>query len=448
MNLKSRRYSISSQFILVLVLSGALCVLLFFLMHWGIGAAINHHVRTSNFEQRTTEKRIADFQEYVTENQVAVTNSQAISAWTRGKPLTLMEIYRSNVLVYSSYAPNSSAIEENDEVVPYYDWVPYYVVEFADGSAEVLLYCDDVYRIFTFATIGEVIFCTLVFLACFVVSCQQIVQYIRRLKGEIQAMEAGDLSTPITISGRNDLTSLAESLDAMRIALRTQQEQTAWTYAANQTLITQMSHDLRTPLTTLLLYTEILRYGKYQGEEQLNGYLNKIDAKAQQIKQLSENILEYSLASRGGAVELETPSPARETLLPYLEEAASHLERCGFPCQTSFQLENCPVTVHSPFLRRITDNLTSNITKYAKPDPPVTIRAWEQDNQVWIVFENAPDKEAQKLESTCIGLSSVRTMMEKMQGSCTVEHTDSLFRVTLCFPRAKESSSKPPRETP
>ena len=118
MNLKSRRYSISSQFILVLVLSGALCVLLFFLMHWGIGAAINHHVRTSNFEQRTTEKRIADFQEYVTENQVAVTNSQAISAWTRGKPLTLMEIYRSNVLVYSSYAPNSSAIEENDEVVP------------------------------------------------------------------------------------------------------------------------------------------------------------------------------------------------------------------------------------------------------------------------------------------------------------------------------------------
>ena len=52
------------------------------------------------------------------------------------------------------------------------------------------------------------------------------------------------------------------------------------------------------------------------------------------------------------------------------------------------------------------------------------------------------------MESTCIGLSSVRTMMEKMQGSCTVEHTDSLFRVTLCFPRAKECSSKPSRETP
>lgn len=440
---KNKRHSISTQFFLLLLSSGVFCALLFFALHWGIGAALSHYFLNSDFEQHTTEQRVTDFQEYVTENGLTAKDSQAISRWTWGKPLVLMEIYRDNVLIYSSYASQNSAIQENDLEVPYYDWVSYYMVEFADGTADVLIYCDDMYRYFTLATIGEVIFCSLLFLICFLIGCQRVVRYIRQLRREIQAMESGDLNTPITISGGNDLTSLAESLDAMRIALRAQQDQTAWTYAANQTLISQMSHDLRTPLTTLLLYTEILRYHKYQGEEQFFGYLNKIDAKAHQIKQLSENILEYSLASRGPAVDLENPAPAKDVLIPCLEEAVFHLERCGFPCETHFQLGDMRVAVHSPFLRRITDNLTSNITKYAKPSPPVVIRAWEQEKELFVAFENAPDKDAQKTESTCIGLSSVRTMMDKMHGSCTVEHTDSLFRVTLCFPTAAEPDRDP-----
>lgn len=440
-----KHYSISTQFFLLLLGSGAACVLLFFALHWGIQAGLGSYFVNSDIEERTMEQRIHDFQEYVTENDLIPTNTRAISSWTQGKPLILLEIYRNNVLVYSSYA--QGAVVGNDEPVPYYDWVSYYDVEFADGTAQVLLYCDDVYRYFTIATIGEVIFCTLLFLAFFLVGCQRVVRYIRQLKGEIQAMEAGDLNTPITISGRNDLTDLAGSLDAMRVALRTQQEQTAWTYAANQTLISEMSHDLRTPLTTLLIYTEILRYGKYQDEEQFFSYLNKIDAKAHQIKQLSENILEYSLASRGKPVELDVPSSAREVLLPYLEEAVFHLERCGFSCETDYRLENSLVAVHVPFLRRITDNLSSNIAKYAKPHQPVKLAAWEEDDQVLVSFENVPDLEAQKMESTCIGLSSVRTMMEKMGGSCLVEQTSSLFRATLRFPQgtAPEQPEEPPK---
>ena len=94
-----------------------------------------------------------------------------------------------------------------------------------------------------------------------------------------------------------------------------------------------MSHDLRTPLTTLLIYTEILRYGKYQGEEQLRGYLDKIDGKAQQIKQLAENLLEYSLASQKRAVEMEPPAPAGEVFGPLLQETATFLEQYGYTFQ-------------------------------------------------------------------------------------------------------------------
>lgn len=311
--------SILAQFFILLVGLGLLCGALFLVLHTTVGSALESYVYSSDFLSNVTEKRVNDLQEYVTENQVSATDSQALSQWMRGKPLTLMEIYRSNVLVYSSYASYSLAVEGGDftwtategEETPTYDWISYYTVDFADGQGEVVLYSNELYRYSTYATMVEIILCAALFLLGFLIAFQRTVSYMRQISLEIQAMEGGDLNRPITVRGDNDLTALAESLDAMRLAFRAQQEREASTYAANQALISQMSHDLRTPLTTLLIYTEILRYGKYQGEEQLRGYLDKIDGKAQQIKQLAENLLEYSLASQKRAVEMEPPRPGR-----------------------------------------------------------------------------------------------------------------------------------------
>mgnify|MGYP002226093174 FL=1 len=89
-------------------------------------------------------------------------------------------------------------------------------------------------------------------------------KYIVQLSEEIQAMEGGDLDHPITVQGSDELTTLASSLDSMRLTLRQQHEDEAAAAAKVKNLITEMSHDLRTPLTTLLLYTEILRHRKYE----------------------------------------------------------------------------------------------------------------------------------------------------------------------------------------
>lgn len=265
--------SILAQFFILLVGLGLLCGALFLVLHTTVGSALESYVYSSDFLSNVTEKRVNDLQEYVTENQVSATDSQAISQWMRGKPLTLMEIYRSNVLVYSSYASYSLAVEGGDftwtategEETPTYDWISYYTVDFADGEGEVVLYSNELYRYSTYATMVEIILCAALFLLGFLIAFQRTVSYMRQISLEIQAMEGGDLNRPITVRGDNDLTALAESLDAMRLAFRAQQEREASTYAANQALISQMSHDLRTPLTTLLIYTEILRYGKYQG---------------------------------------------------------------------------------------------------------------------------------------------------------------------------------------
>lgn len=440
---KKTHQSILTQFFALLVGLGILCGGLFVVLNATVESVLENYLLSSDVLDTVIEERVNDLQDYVTENQVSATDSQALSQWMRGKPLTLMEIYRSNVLVYSSYASYSLAVEGDDftwtategEETPTYDWISYYSVEFSDGWGDVVLYSNDLYRYSTYATIAEVILCAVLFLAGFLIAFQRTVSYMRQISLEIQAMEGGDLNQPVTVRGDNDLTALAESLDAMRLAFRAQRERESSTYAANQALISQMSHDLRTPLTTLLIYTEILRYGKYQGEDQLRGYLDKIDEKAQQIKQLAENLLEYSLASQKRAVEMEPPAPAAEIFRPLLQETATFLEQYGYAFHWDLDFGEGRVAVHTPYLRRILDNLSSNILKYASLQEPISIQAREQEGVLALSFCNGL-KDRDEPAGTCVGLSSVEAMMEKMGGSSHAEQTGTAFQITLLFPLA------------
>ena len=68
-----------------------------------------------------------------------------------------------------------------------------------------------------------------------------------------------------------------------------------------------MSHDLRTPVTSMMLYTEILKKGRYKNEQQLLECLDKIDRKAHRMKQLTDHLFEYALISGEKEIELEKP---------------------------------------------------------------------------------------------------------------------------------------------
>ena len=169
-----------------------------------------------------------------------------------------------------------------------------------------------------------------------------------------------------------------------------------------------------------------MRYGKYQGEDQLRGYLDKIDEKAQQIKQLAENLLEYSLASQKRAVEMEPPHRRRKFSGPCFKMTATFLEQYGYAFHWDLDFGEGRVAVHTPYLRRILDNLSSNILKYASLQEPISIQAREQEGVLALSFCNGL-KDRDEPAGTCVGLSSVEAMMEKMGGSSHAEQTGAAF---------------------
>ena len=341
---------------------------------------------------------------------------------------------RGSRMLYSSYplvAPVYEGRENVTEAVPAERWLPMYSLTFSDKETTAMFYYNGVDAYYGKGCEILLLVSFALFPLFFFLSSRKIIRYILLLSGEIQAMEGGDLDHSITIQGDDELALLATSLDGLRLTLRQQQAEEAQAAAKVKSLITEMSHDLRTPLTTLLLYTEILRHHKYETEAQEGEYLAKIDDKARQIKQLSDNLFEYALVTRDTVVQLDAPARFSQIFEEPLAEMVEMLQQRGFACALELGSEDVLLTVRAQYIRRILDNIGSNLIKYADPARPIEVRFLRQEG---LVFRNHVLPAPPAVESTKVGLTSIETMMDKMHADCKIEQGNEQFTMTLLFP--------------
>ena len=430
-----KNHGLAKQFTALILLSGLCSALLLVGMQYALNKALRAYFSREEVQQRIATEQLADLQAYIDEHQLASTDWKEIDEWSHRHRNTMLGFYREGEEPYFSmpriYQGREDA-QPGGQFQPF-EWLSFNSVRFSDGEAAVALYYNGVnayYGIGCEILLGVVI---VLFPVFFLFGSRKIIRYIVQLSEEIQAMEGGDLDHPITIRGADELTTLARCLDSMRITLRTQQQEEAEASAKVKSLITEMSHDLRTPLTTLLLYTEILRSHKYDGKAQENDYLNKIDTKARQIKQLSDNLFEYALVTRDTVVTLDPPARFSAILEEPLTDLIDHLQQRGFLCRLELGSDDPLLTVRSQYVRRILDNITSNILKYADPQQEICIRFVQEADKAGLTFRNRTLPVPPSAESTKVGLTSMETMMDKMHGVFRVEQGSGWFRVTLLF---------------
>ncbi len=91
--------------------------------------------------------------------------------------------------------------------------------------------------------------------------------------------KGGSLDYSITVKGKDELAMLAEGIENMRIAFQSLLNQEMEMMKENQRIVTEMSHDIRTPVTAIMLYSEILQKEQYKTEEQRKEYVKKINKK-------------------------------------------------------------------------------------------------------------------------------------------------------------------------
>ena len=399
----------------------------------------------SSHIEKLSEAYIQDLQDYIDETKAASNDSEKLTEWVRKRKIVSIQVYKDEILTYDSNYPDA-AVEDAEAEGAYYDWEYYYTAEFADGTADVFLYGFFSYPLYSYAMTAEILLAVILLVAIVILGIRKPVRYIGRLKAECEILGSGDLDYQVTVQGKDELSLLARGLDNMRMALRESNEKEAELTAANRRMITEMSHDLRTPLTSLLIYTEILGKKAAKDPRQAMEYVRKIEKKARQIKRLSDNIFEYALITEETKAELGEPQTLRELFYDPLSEMTAYLGERGYMVElrpdTGSGSERRQIRVNEEYINRTMDNIVSNIEKYADKSMPVRIETIYTEKYGGLVFRNGTVRDAGDRRmtegSTNIGLHNVEKMMKNMSGYCRVKQTECIFELSLMFPWVKE----------
>lgn len=407
-----KKLGLSGKLVLMILFSALASAVFLVGMQVVLNKALWLYFDQPETQQKAVEKQVQELQSYIDRRGLSSRDIDKLDDWSVRNGSTMFIIYDRSRMLYSSYplvAPVYEGRENVTETVPAEHGLPMYSLTFSDKKTTAMFYYNGVDAYYGKGCEILLLVSFALFPLFFFLSSRKIIRYILLLSGEIQAMEGGDLDHPITIQGDDELALLATSLDGLRLTLRT-------------------------PLTTLLLYTEILRHHKYETEAQQDEYLAKIDGKARQIKQLSDNLFEYALVTRDTVVQLDAPARFSQIFEEPLAEMVEMLQQRGFACALELGSEDVLLTVRAQYIRRILDNIGSNLIKYADPARPIEVRFLRQEGKAGLVFRNHVLPAPSAVESTKVGLTSIETMMDKMHADCKIEQENEQFTMTLLFP--------------
>lgn len=420
-----------------------LCVGLFVfaVLYFGSMNILQYDMTWSFLLYHEEDEGLEAFQAYTDRNHLAATDTAEIRKWAEEGGLTEFKIFREDKVLFDIKEKDrgSRSTEEGISVpgssgVSQYARKGYTVVHFTDGDAFVYLYSGSAEKYF------HLIFgitALLGFAAClgvFIQGMKEDVRYIQCLQREVEVISRGNLNEKVTIQGEDELAQLARGLDRMRQELKEREQTEKELRAAQEKLVLGMSHDLRTPLTGLLTYMEILRKQEREGGVSAE-YIEKAYSRILQIKTMSDQMFEFFFIDSQKETELEPPEDIRSALGDYLSELCAVLSDDGFLVNADLvEWKHVPVQVNTDYMGRILNNIISNIEKYADRERAVQIELTYGADRAGVLIANGRAMPDSYIAGTGIGVKNVSLMMEKMGGSAEVGILEDTYWIELRFP--------------
>lgn len=429
--MRNRRKSIYVE-LLKLIFFATVAAVIFFIAVFFTGEhLLDKYYLNSSWAESKDNDYISSLQETVDEKKLSTSDSSEISEWVYDNKILSLRIYHSGRLVYDSALSDMSVLDSEES--PANEWETYYTVKFRDGKALVSVYGEYKYRIYYYLMASEMVVAFALFLMIIMFGIRKKMDYIKKLSDEISILEGGDLDYSITAEGHDELALLAEGIDSMRKAFRSQLAHEKLIMDENRRIVTEMSHDLRTPLTSIMLYADILREGKYRNEEQKNEYIGRISDKTVKMKNLLEHLFKYVVMYDEDDMQLEPPQPPGDVLFDMISEMCGYLEHNGFTAELRLDWPERNISVNTEYMMRIFDNISSNIKKYADRSYNIDIISERTGETLELKVSNICRPYEPLEESSGIGIRSIENMMSRMDGYCRTECDGTRFCICLGF---------------
>lgn len=433
MQIPNKRHSIYAQLLKLLLIAAAVAFVSFQAFRLAGEYLLESYLENSTYVEKQNVIYLNRLQRYVDDKGLSSEDISTINKWIQRQRLIYVRIYDGDYLIYDSDYPNAD-ISSVEAVAGNYSWESYFDLQLSDKTLEVMISGTFSYQLYSWLLVADIMVSFVLFLVLVLLGIRRKMNYISKLCEEIAILEGGSLDYQITIRGQDELAMLAQGIDSMRKGIKGLMEREAAMVQENQKIVTEMSHDIRTPITSIMLYSEILKKQQYKTEEKWQDCVDKINKKAYRLKQLADNFFEYSLISSKDNLVLEDPEGLELIFFDIFSETCSYLEQKGFRVDVDIAWKECTLRVSTDYVMRIMDNITSNIIKYADPAAPVLIKNIDDKDKTGFLFENRISQSDDKVESYGIGIQSIKNMMEQMKGSCQAKELQERFQIAILFP--------------
>ena len=408
-----------------------------FFAAYGIGNYFIDKVYMSSESVSARKAQIyTDFNVYVRQNGLAGTDSAAIARWTAKRDnVTIIVTGRGgNYSVRrGEEAPVNSQISDLVQIAGIYGKL--YPMRFSDGEYQIAIGDSSQNHERNVFLIGSLVLAAVAFIVVMFLYIRRVTDRIIGLSEEAVVIGSGDLEAPITTSGGDEISVLAAEVDNMRRSVieRMGNEKRAW--EANSELITAISHDIRTPMTSLIGYLGLLNESNVTDRESRERFAEAAYHKALELKDLTDELFKYFLVFGRSELEMNREEyDGRLLLEQLLGETEFDLCDAGFTVQRIEFEGECTVRTDPLYIKRVVDNLLSNAKKYADRSQTLLILSELKDGKLSVSMSNAIAKGGPRVESTKIGLRTCEKIMDAMGGSFSTHIENGRFTAEFILP--------------
>ena len=276
---------------------------------------------------------------------------------------------------------------------------------------------------------------------------------LRRLQKGGEALAAGDLTSQVDTSHMYfDLKRHGENLNAISRGMSIAVEQKLKSERLKTELITNVSHDIKTPLTSIVNYVDLLQ--REHTPEQEREYLAVLDRQAHKLKKLTVDLVEMSKASTGNIPCHIARRSVRELIDQTVGEYAEKLSAARLEPVVTLPDEELYCLCDGALMWRVLDNLLSNACKYACAGTRLYVAARREGETVAFSFKNIsrdalnvdPDELMERFvrgdssrttEGSGLGLNIAKSLVELQKGTFSIAIDGDLFKVGFILPRTE-----------
>lgn len=273
------------------------------------------------------------------------------------------------------------------------------------------------------------------------------VGYFNRIVETANELASGHMGQDLPVKGKGVLASLAGNMNVLKQGVKTSLSEQAKSERLKTELITNVSHDLRTPLTSIITYTELLKSGE-ASEDDRSAYLEIIDRKSKRLKVLIDDLFEVSKMATGN-IELRKE---RVDLVQLLQQALAEHDNAIRESDLQFRVTKpdhpAIANVDGQKLWRVFDNLIGNILKYSLEHSRVYIALAKVKGQAVITFKNVSkyelDDQSEELyerfkrgdksrhtDGSGLGLAIAKSIIDLHEGNLEIDTDGDLFKVSI-----------------